>query len=36
VNWKETLKNADAQQRLDANAFRRASLGLLDDHRPTK
>ena len=28
VNWNETLKNEDAQQRLDANVFRRASLGL--------
>jgi transposase len=36
VNWNETLKNEDAQQRLDANIFRRASLGLLDDHRPSK
>lgn len=36
ANWNETLKNEDAQQRLDANIFRRASLGLLDDHRPTK
>lgn len=36
VNWNETLKNADTQQRLNANVFRRASLGLLDDHRPIK
>ena len=36
ANWNETLKDEDAQQRLDANVFRRASLGLLDDHRPTK
>jgi len=32
-NWNETLKNEDTQQRLDANVFRRASLGLLNDHR---
>jgi transposase len=36
VNWKQTLENKDAQQRLDANVFRRATLGLLDDHPPTK
>lgn len=36
LNWKKTLEDKDAQQRLDANIFRRASLGLLDDHRPTK
>ena len=36
ANWNQTLKNEDAQQRLDTNVFRRASLGLLDDHRPTK
>ena len=36
ANWKQTLENEDAQQRLDANIFRRATLGLLDDHRPTK
>jgi hypothetical protein len=36
ANWNDTLKNEDTQQRLDANIFRRASLGLLDDHRPTK
>jgi transposase len=36
ANWKQTLENEDAQQRLDANVFRRATLGLLDDHRPTK
>jgi transposase len=36
ANWNETLKNEDAQQRLDTNVFRRAALGLLDDHRPTK
>lgn len=36
VNWKQTLEHEDAQQRLDANVFRRATLGLLDDHRPTK
>jgi transposase len=36
LNWNKTLQNQDAQQRLDANIFRRASLGLLDDHRPTK
>jgi hypothetical protein len=36
INWKQTLENQDAQQRLDTNIFRRATLGLLDDHRPTK
>jgi transposase len=36
LNWKKTLEDKNAQQRLDANIFRRASLGLLDDHRPTK
>ena len=36
LNWKKTLENEDTQQRLDANIFRCASLGLLDDHRPTK
>jgi transposase len=36
VNWQKTLENQNAQQRLDANVFRRATLGLLDDHRPTK
>ena len=34
--WKQTLENQAAQQQLDANVFRRATLGLLDDHRPTK
>lgn len=28
LNWNETLKNEDAQQRLEANVFRRASLGV--------
>jgi len=36
LNWKQTLKDGDAQQRLDANIFRRATLGLLDQHPPTK
>jgi hypothetical protein len=36
ANWNETLKNQDAQQRLDANVFRRATLGLLDNHPPSK
>jgi hypothetical protein len=36
LNWKQTLEKSDAQQRLDANIFRRATLGLLDDHPPTK
>lgn len=36
VNWKKTLQNEDAQQHLAANIFRRATLGLLDDHRPSK
>lgn len=35
-NWKKTLEDDDAQQRLDANVFRRASLGLLDKHPTTK
>jgi hypothetical protein len=34
INWQETLQNQDTQQRLDANVFRRATLGLLEDHRP--
>jgi transposase len=34
--WKQTLEDQDAQQRLGANVFRQATLGLLDDHRPTK
>jgi transposase len=36
INWKKTLEDADTQQRLDANVFRRASLGLLDPHPKTK
>jgi hypothetical protein len=36
ANWKQTLDNQDTQQRLDANLFRRASLGLLDSHPSTK
>jgi transposase len=36
LSWKKTLENEDAQQRLDANIFRRASLGLLDQHPDTK
>jgi transposase len=36
VCWKKTREELDTQQRLDANVFRRASLGLLDNHRPTK
>jgi transposase len=36
ANWKQTLENQDTQQRLDANVFRRASLGLLDSHPSTK
>ena len=32
----EDPRGQDAQQRLDANIFRRASLGLLDDHPVTK
>jgi transposase len=36
LNWKKTFEDQDAQQRLAANVFRQASLGLLDDHRPTK
>lgn len=36
LNWKQTLQDKDTQQRLAANNFRRAALGLLDEHRPTK
>lgn len=36
VNWKQTLENPEAQQRLDANVFRRATLRLVEEHRPTK
>ncbi len=36
LNWKKTLQDADTQQRLDANVFRRATLGLLGDHPSTK
>lgn len=36
LNWKKTLENEDTQQRLDANVFRRATLGLLGNHPPTK
>jgi transposase len=36
LNWKKTLEDEDAQQRLDANIFRRASLGLIDQHPVTK
>lgn len=36
LNWKQTLQKQDAQQSLDANIFRRATLGLLEDHPPTK
>ena len=31
--WNETLKNTDAQQRLDANIYRQVTLGELDEHR---
>ncbi|MBC8057937.1 MAG: IS66 family transposase [Rhizobiales bacterium] len=34
--WKKTIEDQDTQQRLDANIFRRATLGLLDDHRPNR
>ncbi len=34
--WKQTLQNEDTQQRLAANIFRKASLGLLDSHCPSK
>lgn len=34
--WKQTLQNEDTQQRLTANIFRQASLGLLDSHSPSK
>ena len=33
---KQTLEDGDAQQRLDANILRRATLGLLDQHPQTK
>jgi transposase len=36
LNWKQTLQNQDAQQRLDANVFRRATLALLEGHPSTK
>jgi transposase len=35
ANWKKTLEDEDAQQRLAANVFRSAVLGL-DQHPPTK
>jgi len=35
ANWKQTLENEDAQQRLAANVFRRAVLEL-DKHLPLK
>lgn len=34
--WNETLENTDAQQRLDANIYRQATLGELDEHRESK
>ena len=36
VNWEQALNNDDTQQRLDANIFRRATLGLLANHSPSK
>jgi transposase len=36
VNWKKSLENEDAQQRLAANVFRRAVLESLDQHQPVK
>lgn len=36
AQWKKTLEDQDTQQRLDANIFRRATLGLLDNHSPSK
>jgi transposase len=36
LNWNKTFQDQDAQQRLDANVFRRATLGLLDVHSHTK
>ena len=36
VNWEQALKNEDTPQRLDANIFRRATLGLLANHSPSK
>ena len=35
ANWKKTLENEETQQRLAANVFRRAVLGV-DQHPPTK
>jgi transposase len=34
IHWNETREHEDAQQRLAANLYRRASLGELDEHRP--
>jgi len=36
VNWKKTLEDKDAQQRLAANVFRKVSLGELVEHPSTK
>jgi transposase len=36
AQWKKTLEDQDTQQQLDANIFRRATLGLLHDHSPSK
>lgn len=36
ANWQQALQDSDTQQRLDTNVFRRATLGLLDNHRPTE
>ncbi|MFA4986656.1 MAG: transposase domain-containing protein [Candidatus Brocadiia bacterium] len=34
VNWQQTLEQEDTQQRLAANIFRQATLGLLEEHQP--
>jgi len=36
VNWQQTLKQQDTQQRLAGNVFRQATLGLLEEHHPQK
>jgi transposase len=36
VHWQKTLDQQDTQQRLDANLFRRVSLGNTADHRDNK
>ncbi|MGC4116543.1 MAG: transposase domain-containing protein [Myxococcales bacterium] len=36
ANWKKTLEDKDAQQRLAANVFRKVSLGELVEHPSTR